>query len=718
ASKGSEEADASGNSGTSEHSSGSLRRGGGSQEGRRRHSGRGPRDQRSRSHGAGCGGSGSPEVVQLGSASQDSDGTGSEERSSDLRAWGAGAAGGSRNCRGDPLFDGDDDEADLSLLRGAVGVEMPEKARRQDDEPAVGPDVGGSRECDGLDALSLSPLGLADPLDANGVGGDTCSGEGRRSCGSASGEGGSGRGWDACSPGVRVECGLSPVGSGRSDSTFEFDDGPSSSQRSRVEPFLLEEEEEEEDEEEAGDSGDSGEITLSPAASRSSPSAHASVCGDGAGDNAWGDQDDVSTGVDDADGGLESGSLMPPPPPRRPSLAMQVKGRGCQKALTPETVTPPRKSLTPEQRSRGPSSRYSRVARPARPAFRDRTNEGWYYGGDDSRDENSPSEVTGRSYFCDGSGGRGARGGADYNEQASIGSFTESEAGGSRLGESVHEGFDGGDKENGDGSSLVEGTPRRGGVGSSEGDLGGYYPPLQVASTATTTAPEGVSLSTLQRSTLQWMAWRERSEEQEEERGGGALGEGSENLAAATASFSSGDSSNAGADTDVKGGVLGHLSSEEASVCVHALLKGGVASDDDRGATTDRGGQRRAHAGTGLPRGRTLILAPTKEAAWRWSDRLESGAGGLSVLSYVMPLRERRRISAKQAAAFDVVVTTYDVLKAKEVPRGVDSSRATSPRRWALPGSSEWRTRNDKEERQKRPAACKTDHLVSVLHGV
>lgn len=58
------------------------------------------------------------------------------------------------------------------------------------------------------------------------------------------------------------------------------------------------------------------------------------------------------------------------------------------------------------------------------------------------------------------------------------------------------------------------------------------------------------------------------------------------------------------------------------------------------------------------------------------------------------------------------------VLKAKEVPRGVDSTRATSPRRWALPGSAEWRTRSSKEERQERPAACKTDHLVSVLHGV
>lgn len=66
------------------------------------------------------------------------------------------------------------------------------------------------------------------------------------------------------------------------------------------------------------------------------------------------------------------------------------------------------------------------------------------------------------------------------------------------------------------------------------------------------------------------------------------------------------------------------------------------------------------HARTGLPHGTTLLVAPTKDAAEKWSQTLGSGAG-LSVLSYVMPLRERRRLSPQQAAAFDVVVTTYDV---------------------------------------------------------
>lgn len=58
------------------------------------------------------------------------------------------------------------------------------------------------------------------------------------------------------------------------------------------------------------------------------------------------------------------------------------------------------------------------------------------------------------------------------------------------------------------------------------------------------------------------------------------------------------------------------------------------------------------------------------------------------------------------------------VLKAKEVPRGVAANKATSPRIWALPGSKQWRTRNSKEEGHQKPAASKTDHMVSLLHGV
>lgn len=63
------------------------------------------------------------------------------------------------------------------------------------------------------------------------------------------------------------------------------------------------------------------------------------------------------------------------------------------------------------------------------------------------------------------------------------------------------------------------------------------------------------------------------------------------------------------------------------------------------------------------------------------------------------------------------------VLKAKEVPRGVEAKENTSPRSWALPGSKQWRARNtnakESGEGYSKPAASsKTDHMVSLLHGV
>ena len=54
------------------------------------------------------------------------------------------------------------------------------------------------------------------------------------------------------------------------------------------------------------------------------------------------------------------------------------------------------------------------------------------------------------------------------------------------------------------------------------------------------------------------------------------------------------------------------------------------------------------------------MIAPTKDAVEEWSKELGADTR-LSVLSYVMPLKERRRLRAEQAAVFDVVVTTYDV---------------------------------------------------------
>lgn len=88
--------------------------------------------------------------------------------------------------------------------------------------------------------------------------------------------------------------------------------------------------------------------------------------------------------------------------------------------------------------------------------------------------------------------------------------------------------------------------------------------------------PQASHLSTLERSTLQWMLWREGSEEG----GGGGTGRS----VAVAASFSSDDT----VQVNVKGGVLGHLSSEEASKCVHALLHGKAALDGAAGEKDDR----------------------------------------------------------------------------------------------------------------------------------
>lgn len=92
------------------------------------------------------------------------------------------------------------------------------------------------------------------------------------------------------------------------------------------------------------------------------------------------------------------------------------------------------------------------------------------------------------------------------------------------------------------------------------------------------------SLSTLQRSTLQWMLWREGSEDGQ---GAGREGEGRSAAAAAAVSFSSDDSSET-LGVDIKGGVLGHLSSEEAWGCVHALLLEKSACDGAAGEKADR----------------------------------------------------------------------------------------------------------------------------------
>lgn len=99
--------------------------------------------------------------------------------------------------------------------------------------------------------------------------------------------------------------------------------------------------------------------------------------------------------------------------------------------------------------------------------------------------------------------------------------------------------------------------------------------PKQVANLANK-AREGLTLSTLQSSTLQWMLWRERGEK------------GGRSATAAEASVS--DDHDGDEAIDIKGGLLGHLSSKEASACLHALVQADVtlSNGDGRGRKAGR----------------------------------------------------------------------------------------------------------------------------------
>ena len=87
-------------------------------------------------------------------------------------------------------------------------------------------------------------------------------------------------------------------------------------------------------------------------------------------------------------------------------------------------------------------------------------------------------------------------------------------------------------------------------------------------------APRDASLSTIQQSTLEWMAWRESANS-----GGGQREEGT----GAAGSL----------ESALNGGMLGHLSSEEASACVVALIQQEAANTpagkSNRWAFTQRG---------------------------------------------------------------------------------------------------------------------------------
>lgn len=388
------------------------------------------------------------ELLRLGSGSQSADGSSHRDRSFDRGSL--GEVGVSRTCSGG------DDSNDATMFPLAQSPDAAPIVGEGEGESHVfgsmpSLDIGGFGRLEGCDdgVHALSPFALA-------VSFEDCSGEDAGGDKGSDGGGGGGGGWDLSPSGVGGNCcGLSPVSSARSESTIDPDGGgPSPSQRGKV-LFVDDAGESEEDDE---------DITLTPEISRSSrlsddqPLFPTSTGGnmkenEEVGGCERGNLDTRAAGIEEGGSGV-----MPPPPPRQPSLARR---RGQRQPETPED-------------RRSPSGTLRRSA-----ALSDRTNTPTgRYGGEQSGDEASLSCHAGAKCY----GGDGGGGGDDFDKQVSIGSFSESEEEGSRLGGSICEGGGGEDKENADGSSLVEGTPRRGRTSPVE-NQGGFYPPLQVRNT-------------------------------------------------------------------------------------------------------------------------------------------------------------------------------------------------------------------------------------------
>ncbi|CAM9495289.1 unnamed protein product [Choristocarpus tenellus] len=182
-----------------------------------------------------------------------------------------------------------------------------------------------------------------------------------------------------------------------------------------------------------------------------------------------------------------------------------------------------------------------------------------------------------------------------------------------------------------------------------------------------------------QRSTLKWMSLRDRGEEVSSQK---QLGRKST------------------PPSVICGGVMGHMVHEESAKCLLAFLQGEVeASPTERYTRLVR-----EHPDTGLPQGATLIVTQGKPTMEDWATNLR-GVAGLSVLSYNMPLKERRTMSSHQVASFDVVLTTYDILRAKEVLAEVEQDTGVA---------GTWK-RNLKRSAKKSHSPVE---MLSLLHGV
>lgn len=178
----------------------------------------------------------------------------------------------------------------------------------------------------------------------------------------------------------------------------------------------------------------------------------------------------------------ESGGPMPPPSRRQPLATLRRDGERRQRKSAPCYESPGesgKRRAAPTRVEHLRNSRNSDISRSSG------GGGGFQSGG--RHTASSPAMLhrrtdgTREELISYSPASRGGSGGYAYNAEPSIGSFSDSNASCSRFGHEDEEGQRA-ERQEAD-VSLVEGTPRRRGVGSGEG-LAGFYAPLAVRTRA------------------------------------------------------------------------------------------------------------------------------------------------------------------------------------------------------------------------------------------
>jgi hypothetical protein len=120
--------------------------------------------------------------------------------------------------------------------------------------------------------------------------------------------------------------------------------------------------------------------------------------------------------------------------------------------------------------------------------------------------------------------------------------------------------------------------------------------------------------------------------------------------------------------------------------------------------------------------GRTVIVTRAKDDAAMWERALREGTGTSVFNHATAPLSDRVRLStAEKVAKFDIVLTTYDALKASDIAIPVDDlghaviSKPKAESGWMASRTTTPASSSQSAESDARPQKCKQ---LSVLHKV